>query len=34
MAQVISVNVGIPREATWAGIGRTSIDKHALSGAV
>ncbi|MCW2712554.1 MAG: hypothetical protein JWP24_2748 [Marmoricola sp.] len=34
MAQVISVNVGVPREATWAGIGRTSIDKQALSGAV
>lgn len=34
MAQVISVNVGMPREASWAGIGRTSIDKHAVSGPV
>ena len=28
MAQVISVNVGRPREAAWAGIGRTAIDKQ------
>ena len=28
MAQVISVNVGTPREADWAGIGRTAIDKQ------
>ncbi|HZJ03876.1 MAG TPA: MOSC domain-containing protein [Nocardioidaceae bacterium] len=34
MAQVVSVNVGTPREFEWAGIGRTSIDKHPLSGLV
>lgn len=34
MAQVISVNVGRPREAAWAGIGRTSIDKAAVEGPV
>ena len=34
MAQVVSVNVGVPREFAWAGIGRTSIDKHAVSGPV
>ena len=28
MAQVISVNVGTPRDVDWAGIGRTAIDKH------
>ncbi len=27
MAEVISINVGKPREAAWAGIGRTSIEK-------
>lgn len=32
--QVVSVNVGLPRPAAWAGIGRTSIDKHALTGPV
>lgn len=31
---VISVNVGTPREADWAGIGRTSIDKHVVVGPV
>jgi MOSC domain-containing protein YiiM len=31
---VISVNVGLPRVAAWAGIGRTSIDKRPVSGAV
>ena len=25
---LVSVNVGLPREAAWAGIGRTSIDKR------
>jgi MOSC domain-containing protein YiiM len=34
MAQVISVNVGTPREADWAGIGRTAIEKHAVAGVV
>jgi MOSC domain-containing protein YiiM len=29
-----SVNVGTPREAAWAGIGRTSIDKVAVAGPV
>ena len=31
MAQVISVNVGKVREATWAGIGRTAMDKQPVS---
>ncbi|MEJ7774583.1 MAG: MOSC domain-containing protein [Nocardioidaceae bacterium] len=34
MPQVVSVNVGRPREFAWAGIGRTSIDKHAVAGPV
>ena len=34
MAQVISVNVGRPREFEWAGIGRTSIDKQPVPGLV
>jgi MOSC domain-containing protein YiiM len=34
MAQVISTNVGTPREAAWAGIGRTSIDKQSVTGPV
>lgn len=34
MPSLISVNVGLPREADWAGIGRTSIDKHAVTGPV
>ncbi|HEX5089183.1 MAG TPA: MOSC domain-containing protein [Nocardioides sp.] len=29
-----SVNVGMPREAAWAGIGRTSIDKAPVTGPV
>ena len=29
-----SVNVGTPREAAWAGIGRTSIDKTPVAGPV
>jgi MOSC domain-containing protein YiiM len=33
-ATVISVNVGLPREAAWAGIGRTSIDKRPVAGPV
>jgi MOSC domain-containing protein YiiM len=31
---VVSVNVGLPRVAAWAGIGRTSIDKRPASGPV
>jgi MOSC domain-containing protein YiiM len=31
---VRSVNVGTPREAAWAGIGRTSIDKAPVAGPV
>lgn len=34
MAVVRSVNVGQPRDAAWAGIGRTSIDKTSISGPV
>ena len=34
VAHILSVNVGRPREAAWAGIGRTSIDKTTVSGAV
>jgi MOSC domain-containing protein YiiM len=29
-----SVNVGQPKDADWAGIGRTSIDKHPVAGPV
>lgn len=31
---VVSVNVGKPRDAAWAGIGRTSIDKTPVRGRV
>ncbi len=31
---MISVNVGTPREADWAGLGRTAIDKRPVSGRV
>lgn len=31
---VVSVNVGLPREAEWAGIGRTSIHKTPVRGPV
>jgi MOSC domain-containing protein YiiM len=34
MAQVISVNVGTPRDVEWAGIGRTAIEKHPVDGPV
>ena len=34
MASLVSVNVGLPREAAWAGIGRTSIDKAPVHGRV
>jgi MOSC domain-containing protein YiiM len=33
-ALVRSVNVGLPQQAAWAEIGRTSIDKHAVAGPV
>ena len=33
-ASVLSVNVGLPRAADWAGIGRTSIDKRPVAGRV
>ena len=33
-SRVLSVNVGLPREAAWAGIGRTSIDKAPVAGPV
>jgi MOSC domain-containing protein YiiM len=31
---LVSVNVGTPRTADWAAIGRTSIDKHPVPGGV
>ena len=31
---LVSVNVGTPREADWAEIGRTSISKHSVAGPV
>ncbi len=34
MAQVISVNVGTVREASWAGLGRTAMDKQPVTGVV
>jgi MOSC domain-containing protein YiiM len=34
MPQLISVNVGTPRDVDWAGIGRTAIEKHPVAGAV
>ena len=34
MAQVLSVNVGKVRDAPWAGIGRTAMDKQPVSHAV
>lgn len=34
MAHVASINVGQPQDASWAGIGRTSIDKVSISGPV
>ncbi len=34
MPSVLSVNVGRPRKAAWAGIGRTSIDKRPVTGPV
>lgn len=33
-AQVLSVNVGRPKVRSWAGIGRTSIDKRPVAGPV
>ena len=34
LPSLISVNVGMPREADWAEIGRTSIAKHSVPGPV
>jgi len=34
MPRLLSVNVGRPKDAEWAGIGRTSIDKQPVSGPV
>jgi MOSC domain-containing protein YiiM len=34
VSQVISVNVGMPRQVSWAGIGRTAIDKLPVQGPV
>lgn len=34
MARVLSVNVGRPKDASWAGLGYTSMDKRAVEGAV
>jgi len=34
MPVVRSVNVGMPQEAAWAGLGRTAIDKRPAAGAV
>jgi MOSC domain-containing protein YiiM len=34
MPTLLSLNVGRPREAPWAGIGRTSIDKQPVAGPV
>ena len=33
-ARIVSVNVGRPQEWAWAGLGRSSIDKHAVAGPV
>jgi MOSC domain-containing protein YiiM len=33
-ATLLSVNVGGPRDREWAGIGRTSIEKHPVTGPV
>ena len=34
MPMLRSVNVGLPKDAPWAEIGRTSIDKHPVAGPV
>lgn len=34
MAHLVSVNVGLSRDASWAAIGRTSIDKTPVTGPV
>jgi MOSC domain-containing protein YiiM len=34
MSQVVSVNVGMPLDAAWAGIGRTAMDKQPVAGRV
>ena len=33
-ARIRSVNVGLPKDAAWAEIGRTSIDKHPVTGRI
>ena len=33
-ARIVSVNVGRPQEWAWAGLGRSSLDKHAVAGPV
>ena len=34
MPRLRSINVGLPKDAAWAAIGRTSIDKHSVVGPV
>lgn len=34
MPRILSVNVGRPKDASWAGLGYTSMDKRAVDGAV
>ena len=34
MPRLRSINVGLPKDAAWAAIGRTSIDKHSVAGPV
>jgi MOSC domain-containing protein YiiM len=34
MPRLLSINVGQPKDADWAGIGRTSIDKQPVTGPV
>ncbi len=34
MPRLLSINVGRPKDADWAGIGRTSIDKRPVAGPV
>lgn len=34
MPRLLSINVGRPKDAEWAGIGRTSIDKQPVTGPV
>lgn len=34
LARVLTISVGLPQDKEWAGIGRTSIDKQAVTGPV